>query len=146
MINSIREESEPTTRSNDLANPMQSMRNARLSSLDPIAQLEDDLKKAAGDPMRFPRTTKLLSAGAPQQAKKMVEEATELAIEAVRDNRSAAMQEAADLVYNLVVLLEGMDIHFADICRELERRRNAYGIAAKQPKASNGLVDAGAAK
>src|SRR5688572_33191818 len=131
MINSIREESEPTTRSNDLANPMQSMRNARLSSLDPIAQLEDDLKKAAGDPLRFPRTSKLLSAGAPQQAKKMVEEATELAIDAVRNDREAALLEAADLLYNLVVLLQGMNIRFEDVCRELERRRLAYGIAAK---------------
>ena len=40
----------------------------------------------------------------------MVEEAAELAIEAVRSDRSAAVMEAADLVYNLVVLLEGMDI------------------------------------
>ena len=64
----------------------------------------------------------------------MVEEATELAIEAVRNDRDAAVLEAADLVYNLVVLLDGMDIRFDDVCRELERRRDAYGIAAKQPK------------
>ena len=54
----------------------------------------------------------------------MVEEAAELAIEAVRDDRDAAVREAADLVYNLVVLLDGMDIRFDDVCRELERRRS----------------------
>ena len=42
--------------------------------------------------------------------------------------------EAADLVYNLVVLLEGMDIRFDDVCGELDRRRGLYGIAAKQQK------------
>ena len=115
-------------------------------SLDPIRQLEDDLKQIAGNPLRFPRTTKLLSAGAPQQAKKMVEEAAELAIEAVRHDRDAALREAADLVYNLIVLLEGMDIPFNEVCRELERRRTAYGIAAKPPKAGSGSSEAVGAK
>lgn len=104
--------------------------------LDPISQLEADLKQAALEPGRFPRTAKLLLAGSPQQAKKMVEEAAELAIEAVRRDREAAVREAADLVYNLVVLLEGMEIRFEDVCRELERRRETFGIAAKLPKAS----------
>ena len=120
---------------------MESLAHSGPSPLDPIHQLESDLKQAAGDPTRFPRTTKLLCAGAPQQAKKMVEEATELAIEAVRADREAALREAADLVYNMVVLLEGMDITFDDVCRELDRRRDAYGIAAKLPKA--GLTMAG---
>jgi phosphoribosyl-ATP pyrophosphohydrolase len=104
-------------------------------NIDPIHQLEDDLKRIALDPERFPRTTKLLAAGAPQQAKKMVEEAAELAIEAVRHDRDAAVREAADLIYNLVVLLQGMHIPFDEVRRELQRRRAAYGIAAKQPKA-----------
>lgn len=108
---------------------------SRHADPDPIHQLEDDLREAAGNPLRFPRTAKLLSGGASQRAKKMVEEATELAIEAVRDDRPAAILEAADLVYNLLVLLNGMHIPFDEVCRELERRRSAYGIAAKLPKA-----------
>ncbi len=113
---------------------MAALLKPRVNSRDPITQLEDDLKQAAGNPLRFPRTTKLLAAGAPQQAKKMVEEAAELAIEVVRGDRESAVREAADLVYNLVVLLGGMDIRFDDVGRELERRREAYGIAAKPPK------------
>jgi phosphoribosyl-ATP pyrophosphohydrolase len=114
---------------------MAALLKPRRRSLDPIRQLEVDLRQAMHEPLRFPRTTKLISAGAPQQAKKMVEEATELAIEAVRHDRDAAVREAADLVYNLVVLLEGMQIPFEDVCSELDRRRAAYGIAAKPPKA-----------
>lgn len=102
--------------------------------IDPIHQLEVDLKQVVADPQRFPKTNKLIAAGASQQAKKVVEEAAELAIEAVRCNRDAAVMEAADLVYNLVVLLEGMDIRFDDIRGELERRRALYGIAARQQK------------
>jgi phosphoribosyl-ATP pyrophosphohydrolase len=109
------------------------------ANLDPIHQLQDDLRTAAGDPLRFPRTTKLLSAGTPQQAKKMVEEAAELAIEAVRDDRQAAVHEAADLLYNLIVLLEGIHVSFDDVCSELQRRRAIYGIAAKLPKVPGAL-------
>jgi len=106
--------------------------DARLT--DPIHQLESDLKQVGLDPERFPRTSKLRLAGAPQQAKKMIEEAGELAIEAVRGERNAAVLEAADLVYNLVVLLDGMGVRFDDVCEELVRRREIYGIAAKQQK------------
>jgi len=106
-----------------------------------IHQLESDLRRVIADPARFPRTSKLRSAGVPQQAKKMIEEAAELAIEAVRGERTAAVAEAADLVYNLVVLLEGIGISFDEVCEELTRRRKVYGIAAKQQKnnaANNG--------
>ena len=122
------------------------MLDSDASNIDPIHQLEDDLRRVAGDPARFPRTTKLIAAGAPQQAKKMVEEAAELAIEAVRCDRDAAVREAADLVYNMVVLLDGMRIPFDEVCRELDRRRAAYGIAAKPPKASPGQSDPSAVK
>jgi phosphoribosyl-ATP pyrophosphohydrolase len=113
------------------------------NDIDPIRQLEVDLKQVGIDPQRFPRTNKLIAAGAPQQAKKMVEEAAELAIEAVRQDRSAAVLEAADLVYNLVVLLEGMNIRFDDVCGELDRRRALYGIAARQQKNGSGSPDPG---
>jgi phosphoribosyl-ATP pyrophosphohydrolase len=122
---------------------MTALTDVEHAPIDSVHQLEDDLKHAAQDPDRFPRTTKLLSAGAPQQAKKMIEEAAELAIEAVRQDRDASVREAADLLYNLVVLLEGMDIRFDEVCRELDRRRNLYGIAAKQLKNGNLDVSAG---
>jgi phosphoribosyl-ATP pyrophosphohydrolase len=113
---------------------MSAQPDAARSDINSIRQLEVDLKRVGTEPSRFPRTNKLIAAGAPQQAKKMVEEAAELAIEAVRSNRDAAVMEAADLLYNLVVLLEGLDIRFDDVCSELDRRRGLYGIAAKQQK------------
>ena len=125
---------------------MVALLRTRRNASDPIDQLSHDLKLAAGNPSRFPRTSKLLTAGVPQQAKKMAEEATELAIEAVRGDKVAAVQEAADLIYNLVVLLEGLDLSFDDVRRELERRRNAYGIAAKQPKPGSGATENGSSR
>jgi len=112
------------------------------AAIDPIHQLEVDLNQVVADPQRFPRTHKLIAAGCPQQAKKMVEEAAELAIEAVRRDRGAAVMEAADLLYNLVVLLKGMNIPFDDVYGELERRRGLYGIAARQQKNGSPASDA----
>lgn len=105
-----------------------------LRPVDPIRQLEADLRDRLGEAQRFPRTAKLVAAGPAQQAKKLVEEAAELAIEAVRMDRGAAVNEAADLVYNLVVLLRGMNVPFDDVCAELSRRRDLYGIAEKLAK------------
>ena len=119
------------------ADPMAAYSVSDPRSFDPIRRLEDDLKRACANPERFPKTTRLVAAGAPQHAKKIVEEAAELAIEAVRGDRDAAVREAADLLYNLVVLLEGMNIRFDDVYEELERRRGLYGIAARQQK--NGI-------
>jgi phosphoribosyl-ATP pyrophosphohydrolase len=144
VIREIRKSGRSTERA--FGSAMDTFIGSDRGNLDPIHQLQDDLRHVADDPTRFPRTTKLLSAGAAQQAKKMVEEATELAIEAVRKDRDAAVREGADLVYNLVVLLEGMGIAFDDICDELERRRLAYGIAAKPPKISANATEAAAVK
>ena len=128
-------------RTQDIMGPIDTLTVTNPSLSDPIHQLEIDLTFVTTCPERFPRTTKLLAADNSQRAKKVVEEAAELAIEAVRCDRNAAVLEAADLVYNLVVLLRGMDIRFDDVCLELERRRGLYGIAAKQPK--NGGTAAG---
>ena len=113
---------------------MSAARRGTNPPMQPIEQLEHDIAAARADPARFPKTARLLAAGIPKQAKKMVEEAAELAIEAVRHDREAAVREAADLLYNLLVLLKGIEIGVADICQELERRRATYGIAGKEPK------------
>jgi len=106
-----------------------------------LLQLEIDLKAVAADPARHARTAKLMSAGTAQQAKKVAEEAAEVVIEAVRGDGPAAVREAADLVYNLAVLLAGMGLSFTDVCAELERRREVYGIAAKLRKSGNSSAD-----
>ena len=99
-----------------------------------LTQLEADLKAVEADPARHARTAKLISAGTVQQAKKVAEEAAEVVIEAVRGDGPAAIRESADLVYNLAVLLTGMGLSFSDVCAELERRREVFGIAAKLGK------------
>ena len=60
-----------------------------------------DLKK--GDPAHS-RTARLIRAGRSKIAKKMAEEAVEVVIDAMQNDRDAVVRESADLLYHLVVL------------------------------------------
>jgi phosphoribosyl-ATP pyrophosphohydrolase len=80
------------------------------------------------------RTAKLLRAGRGKMAKKLVEEATEVVIDAMNGQTEAAVKESADLMYNLVVLWVAAGIHPSDVWAEMERRERMFGIAEKLPK------------
>jgi phosphoribosyl-ATP pyrophosphohydrolase len=101
---------------------------------DGICQLEADLARVRADPGLAPRTARLLDASVTKAGKKLAEEAVEVALDAVRGDRQAVIAETADLLYNLVVLLDRMGISSDEIGVEMHRRRAAYGIAAKCPK------------
>ena len=81
-----------------------------------------------------PRTARLLAAGAPKLAQKVVEEAAEVAIEAVRGDRLALINESVDLLYNLAALWTGLDVDLTEIWAEMDRRERTLGMAEKLPK------------
>ena len=80
------------------------------------------------------RTAKLYREGVSKMAKKVAEEAAEVAIEAVSGPREALVRESADLIYNLVVLWSAVGISPEDVYAEMDRRERLYGIAQKLPK------------
>lgn len=84
------------------------------------------------------RTAKLIREGTPKMAKKLGEEAVEVGIEAVQNNRPAVVRESADLIYNLVVLWSELGITPGEVWREMDRREALYGIAEKLPKSRHG--------
>jgi phosphoribosyl-ATP pyrophosphohydrolase len=81
------------------------------------------------------RTARLFQRGPAKMAKKLAEEAIEVAIDAVNGNADAVVRESADLLYNLTVLWAASGIRPADIWQEMERREDLLGIAEKLPKA-----------
>jgi phosphoribosyl-ATP pyrophosphohydrolase len=85
------------------------------------------------DPTRS-RTARLLRSGRAKAAKKLAEEAVEVAIDAMNGNRDAVVRESADLLYNLVVLWVAAGVHPKDVWKEMERRERMLGIAEKLPK------------
>ena len=76
-------------------------------------------------------TAKLLSGGPAGSAKKLGEEAIEAALAAVLGDRDALVAEAADVLYHLVVVLEGAGVSTDEVMAELERRTAQSGLAEK---------------
>ena len=81
-----------------------------------------------------PRTARLMQDGMAKMAKKVSEEAIEVSLDAVRNDREAVVLESADLIYNLCVLWAASGLSPADIWAEMDRRERLYGIAEKLPK------------
>jgi phosphoribosyl-ATP pyrophosphohydrolase len=67
-------------------------------------------------------------------AKKLAEEAIEVAIDAVNGDGEAVIRESADLLYNLTVLWASAGVRPEDVWREMARREDMLGIAEKLPK------------
>ncbi|HEY6992576.1 MAG TPA: phosphoribosyl-ATP diphosphatase [Xanthobacteraceae bacterium] len=91
------------------------------------------LAARAADPATS-RTARLLRAGRSKMAKKLAEEAVEVAIDAMHGQSDAVVRESADLLYNLVVLWVASGVHPKDVWMEMERRERLLGIAEKLPK------------
>jgi phosphoribosyl-ATP pyrophosphohydrolase len=81
-----------------------------------------------------PRTARLLASGLRKKSQKVVEEAAEVALEAVRKRTQAALQESADLIYHLVVLWHECGIKPEEVWAEMRLRADETGIAEKLPK------------
>jgi phosphoribosyl-ATP pyrophosphohydrolase len=80
------------------------------------------------------RTAKLLRSGRAKMAKKLAEEAVEVVIDAMHGDRSAVVQESADLLYNLVVLWVAAGVKPHHVWDEMKYRERLMGIAEKLPK------------
>ena len=85
-------------------------------------------------PDNHPRTARLLAASNRKVAQKVIEEAGEVALAAVKHNDRAIVRESADLLYHLAVLWRRAGIGPADIWFEMRRRVDSLGIAEKLPK------------
>ena len=67
-------------------------------------------------------TARLAAQGTLKVAQKVGEEGLELALAAVAEGRSRVTEEAADLIYHLLLLLSMRQLRFVDVVAELERR------------------------
>ena len=72
-----------------------------------------------------------LLADRPLAAKKLAEEAVELALASVQNDRAAVIAESADVVYHWLALIAGAGVTLDDIAAALEARESRSGIAEK---------------
>ena len=87
-----------------------------------ISQLETIVQERLTNPRDDSYTAQLAAKGAKRIAQKVGEEAVELALAAASGDREDTIDEAADLVYHLIVLLADQDLGLADIAKRLESR------------------------
>ncbi len=76
-------------------------------------------------------TAKLVAGGMEKATKKLGEEAVETVIAALAQSKDETRDEAADLLYHLLVVLHMKGVAVADVMAELERRTGQSGIDEK---------------
>jgi phosphoribosyl-ATP pyrophosphohydrolase len=96
-----------------------------------IYDLERRVDERAGADPDVSYTRKLLDRGVAQCAKKLGEEAVELALASVAESRERLIEETADLIYHLLVVLKARDIKLAEVESVLGARVSQTGLQEK---------------
>ena len=98
-------------------------------SISDIAFLED-LETIVKDRLRNPTeesyTARLAAAGSKRIAQKVGEEGVELALAAALGDPEEVVDEAADLLYHVIVLLATQDLGLKDVCDRLQTRHGGH--------------------
>lgn len=87
-----------------------------------LAVLEKTIADRKNNPKEGSYTTMLLNSGMNKIAQKVGEEAVELVIEAKDDNKDLFLNEAADLMYHYLVLLQAKGYFLQDVEDVLKQR------------------------
>lgn len=87
-----------------------------------LAKLENIVRDRLQNPREDSYTARLGAAGAKRIAQKVGEEGVEVALAAVSGDKDDTLNEVADLVYHLIVLLASQDLSLADVADRLESR------------------------
>ena len=96
-----------------------------------LHDLEQRVKERAAASAEMSYTRKLLDRGVAHCAKKLGEEAIEVALAAVGEDRERLIAEAADLVYHLVVVLQARGVALAEVEAALAARTGQSGLEEK---------------
>ena len=91
-----------------------------------LKDLEDLIKTIRdrkNSPIDKSYTNKLLQLGPNKIAQKFGEESTELIIDYLKGSKKRTIEEAADVIYHLIVLLKSKKITLNEINKELEKRK-----------------------
>ena len=96
-----------------------------------LHELADIIASRKGADPNSSWTAKLLSQGPEKCAEKFGEEAVEAIIEAVKGDKDRLTNEAADVLYHLLVMLAARDVSLDDVLETLATRQGTSGIAEK---------------
>ena len=93
------------------------------------------IERRSGDPATS-YVAKLTAKGRAKMAQKLGEEAVEVVIAAISDDKPGIVSESADLIFHLAVLLADAGLSFDDVRAELERREGVSGVEEKAKRST----------
>ena len=97
------------------------------SNLDFLAALESVIRDRLANPDSSSYTAALAASGTKRIAQKVGEEGVELALASVGGDRDEVIDEAADLIYHLLVLLQMQGVELGEVVARLEERHSKQG-------------------
>ena len=99
--------------------------------MDTLSRLELTIRERRGALPEESYVAQLAKRGLPEIARKLGEEATEAVVAALAGDESELVEEGADVLFHLLVLLAHKGVALADVLAELERREGTSGLAEK---------------
>ena len=93
-----------------------------MSGLKFLKTLEKTIDERMNSPRPGSYTSTLAEAGPLRVSKKLGEEGVEVALAAVAESPERLIEEAADLIYHLLVLIRLRGLKLEDIVSEIEKR------------------------
>jgi phosphoribosyl-ATP pyrophosphohydrolase/phosphoribosyl-AMP cyclohydrolase len=99
-----------------------------------LPKLEQIIQQRKTDAPEGSYTAKLFASGMAKMAQKVGEEAVETVIEALGNDRSLFLNESADLIYHLLVLLAAKEVELGEVEMVLKERHSNLPSVAKDPK------------
>ena len=102
-----------------------------------LFDLERIIAKRAGENPDVSYTARLCTKGIAKAAEKLGEEAVETVIAAVSQGTDELTNEAADLLYHLLVVLRLGNVELGDVLHELEQRTRQSGLEEKAARCDN---------
>jgi len=104
-------------------------------STDVLEQLAATIRARRAAAADSSYTRQLLDAGPIRCARKLGEEAIETVMAGAGESDEALREEAADLLYHLLVLLESRGVAISDVLEVLEKRSGVSGLKEKADRA-----------
>lgn len=99
-----------------------------------LTRLARKIENRKGGDKKNSYAAKLFARGPEKCAEKFGEEAVEAIIEAAKGDRKKLTEEAADVLFHMLVMLSSRDVKWEDVLKELERREGTSGIVEKQSR------------
>ena len=99
-----------------------------------LTRLARKIESRKGADKKKSYTAKLFSRGPEKCAEKFGEEAVEAIIACVKGDAKNLKEEAADVLFHLLVMLQSRNITLEDVYAELERREGKSGIVEKRER------------